>query len=62
MRWIHFFLLAVAFIFAAQFLHYLITGAMYKFKNPFTTSLLAVLLAGLGTIIHSYFFKIGLYR
>lgn len=62
MRWIHFFLLAVVFIFTAQFGHYLITGATYKFKNPLTPSLLAVLLAGLSTMIHSYFFKIGSYR
>lgn len=56
MRWIHFFSIAVVLIFAAQFIHYLIKGITYKFKNPFTPTVLALALAGIATVIHSYIF------
>ena len=58
MRWIHFFLLAVVFIFAAQFIHYLIKGTTFKFKNPVMPSILAVILAYLATAIQYLYFLV----
>lgn len=54
MKWIYFFVLAVVLIFVVQFVHYLIKGEMYKFKNPLMPSLIAVVLASLINIIYSY--------
>ena len=54
MTWGIFLLMFSILIVAAQEAYYRIKGAPYKFKNPFTPTLLALLLAGLATVINSY--------